>query len=68
MNLVFVKMKFWIKGGIVMLALGRVCLSLMARTKGGVEGEKYQEEAQQCPLDHRSKGPSTKYSKIVGSF
>ena len=47
---------------------GRVCLSLMARTEGGAEGEKAQEEELQWSLDHRSKGPSTEYPTIVGSF
>jgi hypothetical protein len=53
---------------VVGMFTGRVCLSLMARTEGGAEGEKAQEEELQWPLDHRSKGPSTEYPTTVGSF
>jgi len=40
----------------------------MARTEGGAEGEKYQEEELQWLLGHQSKGPSTEYPTSVGSF
>jgi hypothetical protein len=57
----------WVES-IVGMFIGRVCFSSMERTEGGAEGEKSQEEELQWSLDHRSKGPSTEYPTIVGSF